>query len=56
MQARDLDLYLKCTLPTVFFTHFVSANQQAGFSLSVTSTVNNQNVHKTSKSIEIAEI
>ena len=44
----------KC-LPTVLFTHFVNANQQPDFSIRVTATVNNQNVHKASKLI-IAEI
>ena len=39
----------------VLFTHFVSANQQLGFSVSGTPNVNTQSVHKTPKLI-IAEI
>ena len=39
----------------VLFTHFVCANQQLGFFISETSTVNTQSVHKTSKSV-IAEM
>ena len=39
----------------VLFTHFVRANQQLGFFISETSTVNTQSVHKTSKSV-IAEM
>ena len=52
--AEELHLHLYF-LPTVFFTQFVSANQQLGFSISGTSTLNTQSVHETSKSI-IVEI
>ena len=42
-------------LPTVFFTHFVSARHQPGFSIRGTSTINTQSVCNISKSI-IAQI
>ena len=36
MQVSDLYLYWKCHLFTVFFKHFVSANEVLGFSIGVT--------------------
>ena len=37
-------------LPTVLLIHFVSANQQPGFTTNKTSTVNTEGEHETSKS------
>ena len=36
MQVIDLNLYLKCDFPQMFFNHFASKNELTGLSISET--------------------